>query len=120
MLKALNREAAVSWIEERKGILQKKHSVTEEGHLATIAQHGQMVADFLYTSAPNMYDLCIERVNLVGESIDKKGLLYNDFESAINHYKEKGILSGTSPDVVAFNSVMEFLYLGRKSYAELD
>ena len=64
--------------------------------------------------APNMYELCSERVELVASEINKSGKLYNDFESAMPFYQEAGIVNGVSPEVKEFNSIMEFLYLGRE------
>lgn len=120
LLKALNEDAAISWIEDRKDILEKTHSVTAKAHEANIKKCGEEFANLLYYDAPNMYNLCIERVKLVAKEINKKGQLYNDFESAIIFYKENGIVSGSSSDVEEFNSIMDFLYLGRKSKEELN
>lgn len=66
-----------------------------------------------------MYVLCLEKVNLVANQIDKAGLLYNDFESAIIYYQKNGIVEGDSPEVKEFNSIMEFLYLGRKAQKDI-
>lgn len=59
-------------------------------------------------------ELCSERVELVASEINKSGKLYNDFESAMPFYQEAGIVNGVSPEVKEFNSIMEFLYLGRE------
>lgn len=67
-----------------------------------------------------LYDLCTERINLVADDISKNGKLYNDFESAIDYYRMSGTVSGESSDIKEFNSIMEFLYLGRKSKNELN
>lgn len=120
LLKALNKEAAMNWIEERKDILEQTHSVTLEAHRANIENFGETFANILYDNAPNMYDLCTEQVELVGKEIDKKGLLYNDFESAIVFYQKEGKINDSSEEVEEFNSIMEFLYLGRKSKEELN
>ena len=83
-------------------------------HKANIEKYGEEVANLIYYSAPNMYELCSERVELVASEINKSGKLYNDFESAMPFYQEAGILNGVSPEVKEFNSIMEFLYLGRE------
>jgi len=115
LLKALNKEAALNWIEERRSILEKKHAVTMEAHKTHIKMYGEDAANQLYNDAPNMYDLCIQRVKSVAKIIDKNGKLYNDFESALPLYQEIGTVSGSSPEIEEFNSIMEFLYLGRKT-----
>lgn len=115
LLKALNEEAALNWIEERRPILEKKHAVTIEAHKANIKILGEYTANQLYNDAPNMYDLCMQRVKSVAKIIDKNGKLYNDFESALPLYQEIGTVSGSSPEIEEFNSIMKFLYLGRKA-----
>ena len=62
-----------------------------------------------------MYQLCLNRINSVAKTIETRGKLYDDFESAITLYYQEGIINGDTSDVIEFNSVMEFLYLGRKA-----
>jgi len=120
ILKALNKETAINWIEERKKILEKTPSVTENAHKANIKKYGEEIARIIIFTAPNMYDLCTERVSLVADVISENGKLYNDFESAIDYYRMSGAVSGESPDIEEFNSIMEFMYLGRRSKKELN
>ncbi|WP_160643244.1 MULTISPECIES: hypothetical protein [unclassified Neglectibacter] len=115
LLKALNKDAAMDWLQERKDVLEQTHSVSPDAHKATIEKFGKEIVDMLYNSAPNMYNLCSERVELVAGEIETRGKLYNDFESAIIFYQKEGIVEDSSPEIKEFNSIMEFLYLGRKS-----
>lgn len=114
ILKAFNKERALKWIEERKEVLAKMPSVAKQARQDLIEQLGEEMSEIIISQAPNMYDLCIERITNVGELLEGKGRLYVDFESAIELYHEKGKIKGESLDVVEFNSIMEFLYLGRK------
>ena len=41
-------------------------------------------------------------------------MLYSDFESALPHYKSRGILIGDDLETTEFNDIMNFLYMGRK------
>lgn len=120
LLKALNKETAIKWIEERKEKLKSTPSVTKKAEKDIIEKGGEELARIIISTAPNMYDLCTERINLVADVISKNGKLYNDFESAIDHYRMNGTVSGESSDIKEFNSIMEFLYLGRKSKKELN
>ncbi|QHQ63401.1 hypothetical protein Ana3638_23660 [Anaerocolumna sedimenticola] len=120
LLKALNKEAAIKWIEERKEKLMLTPSVTKSEEKDIVEKAGEELARIIITTAPNMYDLCTERINLVADIINKNGKLYNDFESAIDYYRESGAINGESSDIIEFNSIMEFLYLGRKSNSELN
>ena len=120
LLKALNKDAAINWMEERKEVLENTPSVSPDAHKALIENFGEECANLLCENAPNMYELCVERVNSVANALDKRGILYDDFESAITIYQKNGIISGSSPEIKEFNSIMEFLYLGRKPQYELN
>lgn len=119
LLKALNREAAINWLETHKDVLEKTPTITEKAYQEICQKGGVELANLLCSTSPqNMYVLCCEKVNLLAKQIDKVGLLYNDFESAIVHYRENGIVKGSSSEVMEFNSIMEFLYLGRKAQTD--
>lgn len=66
-----------------------------------------------------MYDMCLMKVNSVGNSIEKNGKMYEDFEDAIDVYRQNGIIAEESLEIEEFNSIMEFLYLGRKSKLQM-
>ncbi len=120
LLKALNRDAAINWLETHKDVLEKTPTITEKAYQDACRKGGVEFANILRLNAPqNMYVLCLEKVNLVANQIDKAGLLYNDFESAIIYYQKNGIVEGDSPEVKEFNSIMEFLYLGRKAQKDI-
>mgnify|MGYP007025214852 CR=1 FL=1 len=36
LLKALNKDAAMDWLQERKDVLEKTHSVSPDAHKATV------------------------------------------------------------------------------------
>lgn len=76
---------------------------------------GTAFADEMYNRAPSMYKNCKDKVESVSKQIEQNnGLLYKDFETAKKYYLAKGRLEGTEPEIVAFNDLMEFVYLGRK------
>lgn len=115
ILKAFDKETAIHWINERKEFLENTSSVSETAKQTLIAKMGAEIANIIISDAPNMYDLCINRITNVAGVIDSKGKLYNDFESAIELYYEEGVVRGQTADIAEFNSIMEFLYLGRKA-----
>lgn len=115
ILKAFDKETAINWIEERKELLESTSSVSEKAKLDIIEKMGNELVGMIISNAPNMYQLCLKRINRVANVIGSKGKLYDDFESAITLYYQKGIIKGDASDVIEFNSVMEFLYLGRKA-----
>ncbi|MGL4694456.1 hypothetical protein [Enterococcus larvae] len=61
-----------------------------------------------------MYELCKTRVIEVSKQIEKMGPRYTSFENAVDLYREKGVLIGEEDEIIAFNSIMQFLYLGRQ------
>lgn len=115
IFKAFNKEKAIAWIEERKDELESLSSATNEANQDLIRKIGMDVASVLIEQTPNMYDLCSDRISLVSCTIERNGKLYSDFESALSLYRSKGTVSGTTPEAIEFNSIMEFCYLGRRT-----
>ncbi|HFI0080773.1 TPA: hypothetical protein ACGO6Q_001868 [Streptococcus suis] len=116
ILKAFDQTKAIDWVESKKEKLLSMNSTTNDFKQELIKKYGEELANFiLCNTTTNMYELCMSKIYLIGRTIEEKGLLYHDFESAINYYKENGILKGKNPEIQEFNSIMEFLYLGRKS-----
>ncbi len=112
ILKANSKEDALAWVESNKDHFNGMSSVTNEGKASIISQLGQEIGQQIIDTSPTMYDSCIDKINKV--SNDANRVVYNDFESALLYYKKYGKLSGITQDEIAFNSIMEFLYLGRK------
>jgi hypothetical protein len=114
MLKTFDEQVALKWLDERKEQLSALPSISDEAARKIQEKFGPAVAKDLAANTPNMFDLCVSRVKTIAKTIDQNGLLYYDFESALEHYKNVGTVEGDSADVKEFNSVMEFVYLGRK------
>lgn len=119
IMKAFNVAEASIWVEKEKGVLIHLDTMSEKAFNETVERAGVEFANMIKSSGPaNMYQLCTEKISLVGTTINKNGLLYSSFESALPYYKEKGILMGDDFEAEEFNDIMDFLYLGRKE--ELD
>ncbi|MFA5670706.1 MAG: hypothetical protein WC967_15835 [Balneolaceae bacterium] len=115
LLKAFDKDQAISWIEDRKEELSQMLPYTEEAIEKIKSTYGEIVAQQVIDNAPeSMYDLCVDRIIEVEEIINRNGLLYNNFEQAKQLYLEKGVLLGSGDEIQEFNSIMEFVYLGRK------
>ena len=114
-LKAFNKETSLSWIEEEKCHFEKLNAVTEQAYQEIKKRDGQIIANHIMANAPeNMYVLCKDKINEVSERIEQNGKLYNNFEDAINFYIEKGKVNGSTDEITEFNSIMNFVYLGRE------
>ena len=75
---------------------------------------GEEAAASVVAAMPNsMYNVCKGKVQALDEALDSKPL-YSDFESAMVYYEQYGIVAGTSQDVIEFNDLMEFVYIGRR------
>jgi hypothetical protein len=115
LLKAFDKEQAIEWVESRKEKLNDMLPYTEDGIEAIRNKYGDYVAQQTIDNAPDsMFVLCTDRINEVDEIIKRNGLLYNNFEQAKQLYLDKGILDGNTEEIREFNSIMEFLYLGRR------
>jgi len=116
ILKAFDLKEALTWVEERRGCFISLPTITEEAIVGITEKYGEEIAQvIIYNSPPNMYQLCIEKINLVGNTIDQHGKMYLTFEEAIDHYNRRGTIKEISEEEKEFNSIMQFLYLGRKS-----
>ncbi|MDF2395768.1 hypothetical protein GWQ44_09490 [Pseudomonas sp. 3MA1] len=114
ILKAVGVSEAKEWVLERKKELLEVPAYTVEGIEDIRRKFGDLIADQSMRNAPNMYDCCMGRLCEVDSTISKNGVLYNDFESAMGLFSAKGFVEGDSIEVVSFNDLMQFVYLGRR------
>ena len=114
--KAFDKESAFEWIENHKNeLLFMKQGVPDEQKEIFTAQFGKEYAEVIIQSlTDNYYNILSQKVKKIAESIENRGVLYKDFEDAVSYYKMYGIVDGTEQDVQDFNSIMEFVYIGRK------
>ena len=114
-VKAFSIDEAIEWVEKEKDALVQMGTVTEKAYNEIVEKGGVELAEIIRSSSPaNMYLLCRMKISQVGDVINSRGVLYSDFESALPHYKSKGILMGDDLETKEFNDIMNFLYLGRK------
>ena len=114
-VKAFSIDEAIEWMEKEKDALVQMGTVTEKAYNEIVEKGGVELAEIIRSSSPaNMYLLCRMKISQVGGVINSRGVLYSDFESALPHYKSKGILMGDDLETKEFNDIMNFLYLGRK------
>jgi hypothetical protein len=115
LLKAFNYETTLNWIEDRKEKLESLAVISPKAKDEIIKKQGIEFFEILRQNGPeNMYISCREKIHEVNLTIKKRGLLYENFEEAITLYHKKGKVEGNSKEIIEFNSLMEFVYLGRK------
>lgn len=115
-LKSYGKESALEWLEEHRDELKVMSCCSKEVQAKIMEKMGTGFLGFINV---NMYDSCYDKIIRLGDEIEKKGNLYIDFEESINYYKWGGIVAGESLEAQEFNSIMEFLYLGRKAKSDL-
>lgn len=78
IMKAFNIEEASRWVEREKGILIHLDTMSEKAYNEAVEQAGVEFANIIKNSGPtSMYHLCIEKISMVGTTINKNGLLYS-------------------------------------------
>lgn len=114
-IKAYDFETAEKWLDDNKEKF-KKYSLElpEEEQKKLIERFGIEVASAIIDSHRNtsLYDEMLKRSKALKDS--KYVPLYTNFEEAKAVYKEQGIVEETGNDVLEFNDLMEFVYVGRK------
>ena len=88
------------------------NAYTEDFYNKIALQNPNLAEVLKYMPAPNMYQLCKDKINQVGTTIQRNGLVYSDFESALPYYKQVGRVQGTTQEIQEFNDIMDFLYMG--------
>lgn len=113
--KAFDQNTAEQWLEKEREHLSSIPAVTVCAKQDIIRQLGTELAQQVLNDAPkSMYHLCKEKLTLIDPVLERNGLCYTDFESALTHYKHFGQLSSQANEVREFCDLLDFLYLGRK------
>lgn len=112
-VKAYDFEYAKDWLESQKDKLEKINNKV------SLDQQKKLI-DTLGIEYANMIIMDIENKTVYDELSKKLSSftaykpLYKTFEEAVVYYKKNGIVEGETMDVVEFNDLMEFVYIGRK------
>lgn len=99
--KVLGDEEAYKWVEERKTQLEGIPSVAN-------IDKTDPIQVMLALNSPNMYQCCLSKIK--SEYPER----YKTFEEAKTYYLKFGGLDGTTNDILEFNDIMEFVFMGRK------
>ena len=115
-IKALGKENALLWVENNKEhLMNLKYKVDEKYENDLIEILGLAMAKIVLQQSPNnMYEICSEKIDKVGSLIDRSGPRYKDFETAKFFYENHGKVNGNTNEIIEFNDLMEFIYIGRR------
>lgn len=114
ILKACGEEKAREWLLERRDSLSGMKTISDVVVENIRRMYGPEVAQSAIDGATDLFSHCMDRISGVALTLNEKGRLYEDFESAVELFHEKGKIADDSPEIIKFNSLMEFVYLGRK------
>lgn len=118
MLKSDGKGIVNNWIEQNKETLQKVPCRTPESIEDLIKRFGNTVAEKIILSGPqNMYEVCLDKVRSLEDTITKYGPLYQNYEEALYFYEDriKSQYKNLNSDEQEFIILMDFCYKGRKS-----
>lgn len=114
-LKAYGKEDTNSWVEAHKDSLLNLYPDCDSDTLKKLIPiigleaAVKAVADM----SNDMYHICKEKIETVKNRFFSNPL-YSDFETAKTYYEQHGIVPGDSQEILEFNDLMEFVYIGRR------
>ncbi len=127
IIKAYSKKDAYEWIETNKERINSVPYPDEKQIIEYITTVGKEVAPGNYAVSinfsgyTNMYDLLYDKIRDDRTGVNEGGKMYHDFESALKHYnfyKEQNINTFSEEEEI-FQSLIKFVYLGRKTIEEL-
>lgn len=119
IMKAFSVAEATKWVEDRKNDLLKMKIISMKELNKIAEKYGEEVAEIMLQNASfNMYQSCMKKIFQLRQYITENGPLYSNFEDALPYYRMHGKIDSDDPEIVEFNDIMDFLYLGRKERLE--
>lgn len=129
IIKLFDKPTAYKWLEDNHEAIKNISYPTKSGvekydqiHTFEIAPGIYQVRVTLdFEKYDNMYDLLYAKISDPRTSVNESGKMYRSFEEAIEHYKKykSGVSHNSSEEIKKLHSLMDFVYLGRKSKDEL-
>lgn len=129
IIKLFDKPTAYKWLEDNCEAIKKIPYPTKSEvekydriHCVEVAPGiYRAIVTFNFDKYSNMYDLLYSKISDARTSVNESGKMYKDFEEAIEHYRnyKSSIMQSNSEDIKKLHSLMDFVYLGRKSKSEL-
>ncbi|CEQ09815.1 Uncharacterised protein [[Clostridium] sordellii] len=128
IIKAYSKSDAYEWIDRNKKYINSvsypnKEQIEE--YITTVGKEiypGEYIVSIDFDAYNNMYDLLYDKIKADETGINEGGKMYHNFEEALKHYNlyKEDYINTSSAEEEIFQSLMEFVYLGRKSIEELE
>ncbi len=129
IIKLFDKPTAYKWLEDNHETIKNipyptKREINKYNQIHSLEIAPgiyQVVVSLNFDKYTNMYDLLYDKISDVRTSINESGKMYRSFEEAIEHYKnyKRHMLQINSEEITKFHSLMDFVYLGRKSKREM-
>ena len=97
LLKALNKDAAINWLEERKEVLEKTPSVSPDAHKALIENFGEECANLLCENAPICMSFVLRELILLQMRLIKEEYYMMTLKVQLQFIKKNGIIKWLVP-----------------------
>lgn len=129
IIKAFSKEEAYKWLQKNMRVIKSIPYPTAKEKIKYIKTAGIQVSPTQYQVSlnfdryNNMYDLLYDKIKDSRTSINESGKMYTNFEEAIKYYrnfKSSYNIQKYSEEIQILYSLMDFVYLGRKSDEEIQ
>lgn len=130
IIKHFNKEYAYKWLDDNsetiKAIPYPTKDEIEKYYIINAFEISpgiyQAFVSLNFDEYNNMYDLLYAKISDPRTSINESGKMYKNFEEAIEHYNnyKNNMIRDNSEEMLVFYSLMDFVYLGRKSKSEIS
>lgn len=129
IIKLFNKEIAYKWLDDNSETIKAipyptKYEIEKYYIINSIEISPgkyQAMVSLNFDKYNNMYDLLYNKISDPRTSINESGKMYRSFEEAIEHYNnyKRDMIRDNSKEEVTFYSLMDFVYLGRKTKSEM-
>lgn len=129
IIKLFDKETAYKWLENNCETIKaipypNKHEIERYYimHCVEVSPGKyQAIVSLEFDKYNNMYDLLHAKISDTRTSVNESGKMYKNFEEAVEHYNDykSRMIYNTSKEMTMFYSLMDFVFLGRKTKSEL-
>lgn len=129
IIKLFDKEIAYKWLKDNSETIKAipyptKHEIEKYNRIHSVEVLPGVYQAFVsldFDKYNNMYDLLYAKISDPRTSINEAGKMYKSFEEAIEHYNsyKRSMIQNNSEEITTLYSLMDFVYLGRKTKSEL-
>lgn len=120
IIKTYGKSEAYRWLDQEKMVLKSLKYPSDIEIMEYTMLRGEEIKPGFYkvnlmlSNYNNVYDLLVDKVKDIRTSINESGKMYSNFEEAKRYYQNNKHEDSTE-ELSRLHSLMDFVYLGRKS-----